>query len=139
MGMVHVYRYTETTMIPTTRDENQSGASSLTTTSRTIIPNSIIKLSKRIFFAGHDRLRHHVTRDDDDSESKGINLTEEITLGIICGGILAIFLILGLLWLFAHIRRKRLARRSQSPSLQLLKDPDTRDRSRESMELIAAV
>ncbi|KAI1142105.1 hypothetical protein F5Y05DRAFT_369701 [Hypoxylon sp. FL0543] len=98
----------------------------------------MMNLDKRLFLAGHDGLRH-VSRDDDDSEHKGINLTEEITLGIICGGILAIFIILGLIWLFSHIRRRRLARRSQSPSFHLLKDPDTRNRSRESMELVAAV
>ncbi|KAI1412214.1 hypothetical protein F5Y13DRAFT_163884 [Hypoxylon sp. FL1857] len=93
--------------------------------------------SKRLSLVGSNGLYYHVARDD--SKSKGIDLTEEITLGIICGGILAIFIILGLVWLFSHIRRKRLARRSQSPSFHLLKDPDTRDRSRESTELVATV
>ncbi|KAI0387469.1 hypothetical protein F5Y04DRAFT_286603 [Hypomontagnella monticulosa] len=99
---------------------------------------SILSESKGFFSAVYDDVYSHITRDSDSSESlepDDLDLGEGAILAIICGGILAIFIILGLVWLAIHIRGRRLGRGAKSPSFQPLKDMDTQDRSTEDLEL----
>ncbi|XXG99275.1 hypothetical protein Hte_005612 [Hypoxylon texense] len=104
----------------------------------TQLSTTIFSATKRLILETDIDLNENISREDvisEDPESQFNELDNQKLLAIILGSILGIFVVLGLVWLGLHIHRRRLARRAQSPSFQQLKDAESRNQSREDIEL----
>ncbi|KAI1765482.1 hypothetical protein GGR53DRAFT_465307 [Hypoxylon sp. FL1150] len=99
---------------------------------------TIVDTTRRFILDTKIDLNDTSSQDDNSLEELASEFNElgnEKLLAIILRSIAGIFIILGLVWLGLHIHRQRLARRAPSPSFQELKDVDSRNPSREDVEL----